>query len=260
MDKCELVDKLKKLEEVSFNYEKALKDEEKAKDELILAESYISSRLSTFDGHYKNKYVLEKIGEKPKPLGKWNPLNLSKKKREAVVASIEEYSKKKAKAEEEFYQLNEKKRKALEKEDVDDKVNRISVAKEKLNLAEEHLKRVRLAWKQDELLSERLRNTTTIRKVLEFFEDGRVDTMKEAVNLYYDETRKDEEARLASEHREKIESAIKQQIVTLQEVVDKVDSATSNADEALRLAREAIDRADEAYSRAEEAIITHMNS
>lgn len=260
MDRCQLIDRLKELEAASFNYEAALKNKERAKAELVLAESYNPSRLSTFDGLYKNKYVLEKIGEKPKPLGKWNPLNLSKKKREAVVASIEEYSKKKAKAEEEYYQLNEKQRRTLEKEDADDKANRISVAKEKFDFAEENLKKICLAWEYDKLLPERLRNTTTIRKILEFFEDGRVDTMKEAVNLYYDEIRKDEEARLASEHREKIESAIKQQNITLQEVVNKVDSVTFNVDEALRLAREAIDRADEAYSRAEEAIISHIDA
>lgn len=129
-------------------------------------------------------------------------------------------------------------------ETADDKAGIISVAQEKLNHTEDNLMDICLIWEKDELLSERLRNTTAIRKMLEFFEDGRVDTMKEAVNLYYDETRKDEEARLAPEHHEKIESAIEQQNITIQEVADKVDSVTADVGEALRLAREAIDRAD----------------
>lgn len=41
-----------------------------------------------------------------------------------------------------------------------------------------------------------------------FVEDGRADTIKEAVNLYFEELRKDKEAKLAEEHRKKIEAEI----------------------------------------------------
>lgn len=253
MERQEIVNQLIVLKTATLNYEEDTKAVNDARSSLEEAKSYMPSRLSSFDEHYKKKYVLEQIGPEPKPLGKWNPLNLSKKKREAAETARKEYAQKKACAEEDFYKLNEKKRRAFEKEDAEDKASRIAAAEKRVEIAKEKIAASRDIWSQDTLLSERLRNVEAITKILELFEDGRVDSIKEAVNLYYDELRKDEEARLAAEHREKMEKAIEDQNIAIQDLVDKVNSVSSTVDEAVNLAREAIDKANDAYNRADEA-------
>lgn len=226
MEKQQLIEQLKELEEITELYDSALEKVKAAKDKLTSAELFVPKLLKEFDFTYKNDFIIQKIGEEPKSLGKWNPLNLSKKKRESVRATKEEYARKRVEAETEYYRLNENKRNMLKVKDEEAKKNRIINAKKQLHEAEANFDRVSLLWKQDELLSDRLRNSVVIRKLIEFFEDGRVDTMKEAVNLYYDEMRKDEEESRAAEHRERIETEIEQQNIVIQDLVNKMNKVT----------------------------------
>lgn len=254
MERSIILDELRKLSEISVGYEKAQLAVKDAKSDLEKAKNYQPSRLTAFDQANKKKFIVDQVGASPKPLGKWNPLNLSKKKREAAQDAISEYERQARLVEKSYYKQNENARESLKREDDEDKANRINEANRKLAWAEEKCNLSKSGWELDTLLSERLRNSETINEIIVFFEDGRVDTMKEAVNLFYDERRKNEEARLAAEHRDRVETAIEQQNIAIQEAVDKVDRVSINVDEALRLAREAIDRADETYSRAEEAV------
>lgn len=252
MDRIEIIESLSKLADISAQYETALNEYREAKQNMRLAEEYTPNRVVTFDAQNKSKYVYEQIGDGPKKLGKWNPLKLSKKKRDAVYAARKAYFKNKAETEKQYYIVYENKRNELKKEDDEDKAGRILDAQNNLQNSEKIFQSAKNLWEQDTLLSERLRNENTIRKMLMFFEDGRVDSMKEAVNLYFEETWKDEEARLAAEHRAKIESTLEEQNKTIEELIDKIDDISSDADEALRLAQQAIDRADEAYTHADE--------
>ena len=87
-----------------------------------------------------------------------------------------------------------------------------------------------------------------------FVEDGRADTIKEAVNLYFEELRKDKEAKLAEEHRKKIEAEIEMQNLNIQQVIEKLDSISMDVDNAVLISREAIQSAEEALQKANEAI------
>lgn len=109
MDKANLLSELKAIEKISIEYELALYEIETAKKELKKAEAYTPSRLKKFDKQYKNKFIIQQIGEQPKSLGKWNPLRLSKKVRESVLEEKKHYFEKKIKSEKLYFKVNEKK-------------------------------------------------------------------------------------------------------------------------------------------------------
>lgn len=92
----------------------------------------------------------------------------------------------------------------LKQQDITDKTSRVSQAKINLNRCKEKLASIKPNWENNTLLSERLRNTDTIKQMIIFVEDGRADTIKEVINLYFEETRKNEDAKLAEAHRKKL--------------------------------------------------------
>lgn len=253
MDRISIIQYLENLYRLSSTYEAAQCSVTSAQIALKTAQSYSPSRLATFDSTYKENFIRNEIGEKPKAPSKWNPLNHTKKRKDAIQKSIADYEQKRTSAEAAYYKKYQEKRQSFKEQDRADKVSKIAIAQENLSSATSVLVSSQQDWESDTLLSSRLRNAHTIKKMLEFFEDGRVDNLKEAVNLYYDEVRKEEEARLAAEHRQKIENMIADQNSSIQHAVDLAETASEQVSDALQLAREALDRADAAYERAESA-------
>lgn len=253
MDKRNLLSELKAIEKISIEYELALNEIEIAKKELKKAEAYTPSRLKKFDKQNKSKFIIQHIGKQPKSLGKWNPLRLSKKVRESVLEEKKQYFEKKIKSEELYFKVNEKKRMELKQQDITDKTSRVSQAKINLNRCKEKLASIKPNWENITLLSERLRNSDTIKQMIIFVEDGRADTIKEVINLYFEETRKNEDAKLAEAHRKKIEAEIEKQNLSIQQMIEKLDSISMDVDDAVRISRESMQTAEEALQKANEA-------
>ena len=253
METSVIIEKLKELENLSDKYETVLSQKEDADEALLSAQNYFPNRLKSFDDKYKNEFIKNKIGEEPQELGKWNPLKLMKNKREEIERLRKEYFEKRNEAKKEYYQLNQKRRDELRKEDEADKTNRINIAMSRVKQADEDLNSIHQVWEQYKILPDKLRTTVVIKKLILFFEEGRVENIKEAINLYYEEEGKEEQERLAAEHRRKMEKAIEEQNMKIQELVQKIENIDSEVDTALNLANEAVYKADEAYSKAEEA-------
>lgn len=247
METSVIIEKLKELENLSDKYETVLSQKEDADESFLSAQNYSPNRLKSFDDKYKNEFIKNKIGEEPQELGKWNPLNLMKNKREEIERLRKEYFEKRTKAEKEYYQLNQKKRDELKKEDEADKTNRINIAMSRVKQADENLNSIRQVWEQYKILPDKLRTTVVIKKLILFFEEGRVENLKEAINLYYEEEWKEEQERLAAEHRRKMEKAIEEQNMKIQELARKIEDIDSNVDRALNLANEAVYKAEEAF-------------
>ena len=203
MDRISIIQHLENLYELSSAYEAAQYSVTSAQTALETAQSYSPTRLATFDSTYKEEFIRNEIGEKPKAPSKWNPLNHTKKRKDAIQKSFADYEQKRTSAEAAYSKKYQERRQFFKEQDQADKASKIAIAQENLSSATSVLVSSQRDWECDTLLSSRLRNTYTIKKMLEFFEDGRVDNLKEAVNLYYDEVRKEEEARLAAEHRKK---------------------------------------------------------
>lgn len=142
----------------------------------------------------------------------------------------------------------------LEQQDITDKTSRVSQAKINLNRSEEKLASIKPIWENNTLLSERLRNSDTIKQMIIFVEDGRADTIKEVINLYFEETRKNEEAKLAEAHRKKIEAEIEKQNLSIQQMIEKLDSISMDVDDAVRISRESMQISEKALQKANEAL------
>ena len=63
-----------------------------------------------------------------------------------------------------------------------------------------------MKYNANDLLSNKLKEKEIIEQLIEYFADRRVDTLKEAVNLWYDEKHRKEEAEIEAEQRRKEEA------------------------------------------------------
>lgn len=250
MWKSNIKKQLDEILEVCIQYEEATKNFENANESKKIAEEYIPSNLSSFDLKYQKQYIKNVAGEEPKPESKWNPLNHTKKKKEKIRSALEEYNQKVAIAKEQYFEEYKSKREELKLKDKDEKDQKIKNADEILTSATDQKNKAEKAWKENTLLSERLRNTQTIKRLIDYFDDGRVDSLKEAINLYYDDMHKEKESQLAEEHRKRLEEIILNQNESIQHAIDVAENAQCTASEALDLAQDAIERADEAYDQA----------
>ena len=236
--------------EVSLQYEEAQKSVEKAIEAKKATEEFVPSNLSSFDATHLSQYIQNIVGDEPKRGSKWNPLNHTKKKKEEVRVAFEEYERKVSKAKEQYYEEYKQQREELLSKDSFEKSQKLKEASEMFDSAVEQKNKAEQLWNGNTLLSERLKNSQTITRLIEYFDDGRVDTLKEAINLYYDDMHKEKESRLAEEHRKRLEEIILDQNESIQHAIEVAENAQSTASEALDLAQDAIDRADEAYEHA----------
>lgn len=94
----------------------------------------------------------------------------------------------------------------------------------------------------NDIVSDKLKDTDVVHALIEYFQDQRADSIKEAVNLYYEE-----------EHRKRLEAFAKEQVRLTAEATEQARLAAISADEAAESAEEAIHRADDAIRKAEEA-------
>lgn len=235
---------------VSLQYESSLENLKCAEEAVQAAQDFIPSKLSTFDEENREQYIHNLSGDEPKQLSKWNPLNHTKKKKEEMRIAVEDYNQRLAQATAQYYEEYKDTRLQLEAEDKNDKEQALKDAEALLESATGAKDKAEIAWKANTLLSEKMRNSYVIKRLIDYFEDGRVDSLKEAINLYYDDIYKERESKLAEEHRQKLEQIINEQNDSIQHAISVAEDARSTASEALEAANDAMDRADEAYYRA----------
>ena len=60
------------------------------------------------------------------------------------------------------------------------------------------------ALAEDSTVNQKFKEAEIVQQLIEFFEEGRVESLKEAINLWYDEKRKDEEEERAEAHRQEL--------------------------------------------------------
>ena len=84
-----------------------------------------------------------------------------------------------------------------------------------------------------------------IEKLIRYFEDKRVDTLKEAVNLFYDEKRKDEEQAREEEHRKQMRELEEERVRAAQSAEDYARMQYDEACNAAEYSRRAAEIAEE---------------
>lgn len=254
MEQGECYLRLEQLLKVTSEYENDSSMIEKLSREVNNAELYTPSNLRSFDDMHQESFILSIVGEKPKKSSKWIPWNNTKRKKDEYADAQMQYKKKREAALQEYKKRYLIERSELREKDTSEKTKIISMAKSAYDAAEEKYQISKTNWEHDTILSPRLRKSNIIQKLMNYLEDGRADSLKEAVNKYYDYEHFEKEAKLAAEHRKYIEDVLNKQNETINRLEGKVDDISFNVDRAVEMAQDAKNRADDAYQKADEVM------
>ena len=146
------------------------------------------------------------------------------------------------KVEESYYVEFKEIRERIASEEAAERAAAILQAEERVTSAKESLRLAKEKLVENDLLSVKLKKVSVVTTLLEYFHDKRADSIKEAVNLYYEE-----------EHRKRLEEYTQEVVRVAKDADSKADDARKLAGYAYNRANEAYDRADEAYDHADEA-------
>ena len=240
-----LMEKLSVLEEKEQRLAEAERDLQEARERKLTA-------VMEFDRITKPLYIKSQAGEEPeKPTGLLNQAPvISHVKKKGYEDAMEAYQAKCRKAEQKYEQVYAEKRKALLEEERKEKEEAIRLAKEKRDLAESEWNKADQALDDDTLLGKRYQAKDAVERMIKFFQDDRVDTIKEAINLLHEE-----------EHFRQMEEDSREQLRLLRETrelameaMELANSAALKAEEALGTGTEAFEKAKEALDRADQAL------
>lgn len=213
-------------------------------ENLKQAHSRVPCAVENFDKENKEKFIVYRIGPAPaKPKGIIRlAVPLYKKKKRAFEEANKEYCDKYQQVEKEYYEKYANKRTKLESEETAEiSYNIKKTEKEFEEVQYNYLIAVR-NLNEDKTLSDKLKRIEVVTKLLEYFEEQRVDSYKEAINLYYEE-----------EHRLKLENFANEQVRLTNEAKKYALDAAERASEAIDQAKKAMERADDAYDLADDA-------
>lgn len=258
MDRNECIQLLKKLLTQIEQFTTAATELDEVKDRLKELRAKPLSAVSDFDANQKPAYIESRAGVAPiKPKGAIKlavPLYISKKK--AYEKEHTEYMARYDKAEQEYYAEFKDTREKLESEEKAALAFEIQLAEAAAAKANEVYQVAATALRDNDIVSDKLKDAGIIQTLIEYFQDQRADTIKEAVNLYYEEEHRkrlevfaEEQVRLTAEATEQARLAA----ISASEAADSAEEAVRRVDAAMRKAEEAYDRANEAYSEAQNA-------
>ena len=101
------------------------------------------------------------------------------------------------------------------------------------------------------MLSGKLKRKEIVITLLEYFADHRADSLKEAINLWYDEKRKDEEEAKAEAHRQEMKALEEEKVRAAQAAEEYAKMKYEEARDAAEYARQAAEDAQEAADAAQ---------
>ena len=258
MDRSECIQLLRKLLTQIEQFTTAKTELDEAKEHLIGLRAKPLSAVSDFDVAQKDIFIEKRAGAAPvKPKGAIKlavPLYLSKKK--AYEKERAEYTARYNKAEQEYYAEFKDTREKLESEEKAELAFEIQLAEAAVTKANEAYQVSAAVLSDSYIVNDKLKDADIIQTLIEYFQDQRADTMKEAVNLYYEEEHRkrleafaEEQVRLTAEATEQARLAA----ISASEAADSAEEAVRRVDDAMRKAEEAYDRANEAYNEAQSA-------
>lgn len=231
-------------------------EEIQCRGKLQNAQYYFCSKLDIFDSEQKGKFIAQRIGSEPsKPTGLIKlavPVYLMRKSK--YETEIKDYNTKYQLVEADYYMTYKSEREALAQSDKVEKLNAVNAAKSDLEMASKKHTNALAAVNSDATVSERFKNAEDIMKLIEFFNDGRADTLKEAVNLWFDEKRKDEESQKEEEHRTEMLFLERKRLDAAKAAEEYQRLQYLAAEEAARHAKEAAEKAEDAAQSAQFAV------
>ena len=193
-----------------------------------------------FDRKNKRIYVDSRIGREPV-----RPTGLGKLIRSKMNAYEKEYAEYKAKRDEcvsAYYKEYAEKRRQLESDERLVIAHDIDIAERLYDLAVNQLEEAHRELTSDETLSENLKKTEIVDALISYVRDCRADSVKEAINLYFEE-----------EHRRRLEELAQEQVRITTEAMTLAREARKRADEAVQEAHKAMRLVNSAHEEAKQA-------
>lgn len=244
MDRNEYIQALKELIAQIKHLAAVEKELREAEENLMMLRKKPLSAVSEFDKATKSKYIESRAGHAPaKPKGAIKlalPIYLSKKK--AYEKEYADYMIRCEEAEKAYYIEFKDIREKLESEEKASVTFEIQLAEQTVSRIKGDYQLAATSLNNNEIVSANLKDETIIATLIEYFQDQRVDNMKEAINLYFEE-----------EHRKRLEAFSEKQVQLTADATEQARLAAISASEAAARAAEAIQKVDNAMAKAKEA-------
>lgn len=225
MEVNNIIKELKTLQELLISKQSKEESLKEIRKELHLNYDIKFNTLGTFDNNNKKNYILSKIGKAPEYIKpKLFLPNLVKKAKEEHQTKVKKYNEDYRKAEIEYYNEFNEIRNKLKNEDENNKKACINKIEANYNKVEKEIKLIINLIEKTTIISKAYWDINSVSKILAYFENKRVETIKEAVNMFHEEKRFEEEKETAQKHREKIENMIADLRKDIDEINERIDS------------------------------------
>lgn len=240
MDKTEAVERLQLLIEEIDECELMALDVAAAEAGLEEAKNKHFSYLADFDKDHKEEFIKKRAGDKPKKPKLTTIINVPvyRSQKDKYKKEKAAYKERLSGAEDAYKEEYFEERNKLKEQDAAEREKVILDAEKTLESAKSAYAAAQDAFDHDDLLSVRMKSIECARKLLEFFEDGRVDTLKEAINLWFEEKRKDEEEARAEAYRREMKELEEERVRAAQSAEEYARQAADNAREAADMAHQ----------------------
>ncbi len=239
MDRNKELAALRQLREKIKEYNLAEAEVEKAAEALLTAETREPTAVSEFDRAHKETYVISQIGRAPLRPREKIEVTVVDRTRKRYEKDFADYKKKYNRFSEAYYEDYAEQRRKLEAEEQKDIATEILQSKKQYEEARTKADRAKEAVDEDDSLGRRMKDIETVDALIGYVEDRRADTVKEAVNLYYED-----------DHRRRLEEYAKEQVRITKEASAFARAAAQSAEKAAASAVKAAERADEAVDQA----------
>lgn len=252
MDKQQLINNLNDLLSEIEKMEVLQNSERIAADNCSEVRNHYPFKKDAFDKEHKDSFILEKIGAEPvKPHGIIKiivPMYIIQKNRYRV--QVQNYDKLYKLAEQLYYETFSDELTELERTDKEEQAEAISKAERHHKECMDKLETCCENIKQNTLLDDSIKSKEIVTKLIDYLKIGRADNLKEAINLYFDERRKDEEEKRAELHRYEMIELEKERVRAAQAAemyqqmqYEESQRAADEAERAAEYARQAAEKA-----------------
>lgn len=197
MDRMTIISELEDFKGKVIEYEKSIAKFELANKRFEEAKRYEPRRLLEFDDKYFPEYVKSKRGKlnQPKEFAYFDPRRLSKKAVANRNSEIEKHNSIISELKRDFDSQYKGKRQSFKREDDKEKSEKIQFAEKELLLSKLASEANFNKLESINLLPKSMFSSEIIDQMIKYFSDWRVDNIKEAINLYFNEAWKQEENR-----------------------------------------------------------------
>ena len=256
MEKTDIISQLISLRE---DLESQLREKDAFNKARLIRQSIrysFRTKLDLFDEAHKADYILSVVGAKPeKPKGIIKiTIPVYKAKKAQYENAIIEYQKQCKLAEKAYYYDYKSQREKLEKTADQEIKEAVDAAEAEYQRADQALRTITDRIGSNAIVGSKYKTIEIVSMLIEFLQDGRADTVKEAINLWHDEESKKIEMEKAEAHRAEMLRLEQERLEAAQEAADYQRMAYYAAQDAAESAKEAADDARRAAQDVQYAV------